>query len=90
MTALGEKRIEATLPEMHLKDIGEKDGTSPEEAFKEILAALYRQINAPEITAAFKGRLQEMGMDSKILENGPKKEAQFMVEQLKKLFGGNK
>jgi uncharacterized protein involved in outer membrane biogenesis len=88
MADLGVKRIEAALPDIHIKDIGkEKGGASPEEAFKEIFIALYRQIHAPEVTAAFKGGLKEMGIDTTILESKSSKEAQMMVEQLKKLFG---
>ena len=91
MTDLGAKRIEASLPDIHIKDIGKKGGgASPEEAFKEIFIALYQKIHAPEVMAAFKDRLKEMGFDTSILDSKTSKEAQMMVEQLKKLFGGNK
>ena len=92
MTDLGAKRIEASLPDIHIKDIGKKGGggASPEEAFKEIFIALYQKILAPEVMAAFKDRLKEMGFDTSILDSKTSKEAQKMVEQLKKLFGGNK
>lgn len=61
---IGDKQISATLPDIHLKDIGEKkNGASPAEAFKEVFAALYGKISSPAVTDVLNKELSSMGVN---------------------------
>jgi uncharacterized protein involved in outer membrane biogenesis len=66
MTGLAGKTVTADLPDIHLRDIG-KDGTSPAEAFREIFAALHKQITSPAVTDALKKGLKDMGLSPEAL-----------------------
>ena len=60
----GDKKISATLPDIHLKDIGKnKNGVSPAEAFKEVFAALYGKITSPAVTDVLNKELSSMGVN---------------------------
>lgn len=61
---IGNKQISATLPNIHLKDIGkEKNGASPAEAFKEVFASLYGTITSPAVTDVLNKELSSMGLN---------------------------
>jgi len=73
--ALGGKTITVSLPDIHLKDIGNsKDGAFPKEAFREIFDALYRSITSPELTTAINNQLKTLGQDIQIEADGLKKQ----------------
>ena len=58
------QKISATLPNIHLKDIGKKkNGASPAEAFKEIFAALYGTITSPAVTDLLNKELSSRGVN---------------------------
>lgn len=60
----GGKQISATLPNIHLKDIGKnKNGASPAEAFKEVFSALYGKITSPAVTDLLNKELSSMGVN---------------------------
>jgi len=62
VNGIGDKKISATLPDIHLKDIGKKkNGASPAEAFKEVFAALYGTITSPAVTDVLKKELTSIG-----------------------------
>lgn len=68
---MGDKQITATLPNIHLKDIGKKkNGASPADAFKEILATLYGTITSPAVTDALNKQLSSMGVNLDSLGEG--------------------
>ena len=59
-----DKNIRATLPDIHLKDIGKKNnGASPAEAFKEVFAALYGTITSPAVTDVLNKELASIGVN---------------------------
>ena len=54
MSLLGGKAITAPLPDIHLKNIGQKKGGStPEEAFQEIFAELSAKVTSQSVTSVF-------------------------------------
>jgi hypothetical protein len=61
---IGDKQISATLPDIHLTNIGKnKNGASPAEAFKEVFAALYGKISSPAVTDVLNKELSSMGVN---------------------------
>ena len=73
---LGGKVITVSLPDIHLKDIGNStDGASPKEAFKEIFDALYRSITSTEVTTAINDQMKNL-----------KKNIQSETDEFKKQF----
>jgi hypothetical protein len=66
---IGDKQISATLPDIHLKDIGKKkNGASPADVFKEVFDALYAQITSPAVTDVLNKELSSMGVNLDSLE----------------------
>ena len=64
VNGIGDKKISATLPDIHLKDIGKKkNGASPAEAFKEVFAALYGTITSPAVTDVLNKELSSIGVN---------------------------
>ncbi len=58
---LGNRTISANLPDIHLKNIGEKKGgATPAEAVKEIFKSLYAKITSPAVTDVFKNGLKNL------------------------------
>jgi hypothetical protein len=58
---LGNRTISANLPDIHLKNIGEKKGgVTPAEAVKEIFKSLYAKIISPAVTDVFKNGLKNL------------------------------
>jgi len=80
-TVLGGNLISASLPDIHLKDIGqEKNGATPAEAFATIFNSLYGQITSPDVTKLFNEQLKGLGTTMDTLG----KEAQKQVESVTK------
>ena len=58
---LGDKTISANLPDIHLKNIGEKKGgATPAEAVKEIFRSLYAKITSPAVMDVFNKGLKNI------------------------------
>ena len=96
---LGGKSISVPLPDIHLKNVGKKEGgVSPAEAFKEVFAALYGEITSPAVTDALNRGLKAIGSEietvgtdaKKGLEeagDGAKKGIEGAADKVKGLFG---
>jgi hypothetical protein len=57
-----EKTISASLPDIHLKDLGkEKGGSTPQEVFEKVFASLHNQIASPAVTDMLNKELKSMG-----------------------------
>jgi uncharacterized protein involved in outer membrane biogenesis len=88
IAALGGKSLSASLPDIHLKDIGkEKGGVSPAEAFKEAFAELHEKITSPSVNDTLNKGLKELGIGIKGLSEGTKKEMGKVTDKVKSLFG---
>jgi len=89
MSMLGGKSVSASLPDIHLKDIGkEKGGASPAEAFKEIFAAFYENITSPAVTNSLNEGLKAMGKTIESAGDEAKKQLETVGEGAKKELGG--
>ena len=79
----------ASLPDIHLKDVGkEKGGATTEEVFNEVFAVLYKSITSPAVTAALSKELEKLGSGVNItVGEGTKKKADKATEAVKGLFG---
>jgi len=70
------KTFSAPLPDIHLKDIGQKKGgASPAEAFDEIFKALYAKITSPAVTDSLNQSLKALGssfdaLGKQVIEKG--------------------
>jgi hypothetical protein len=96
---LGGKSISVPLPDIHLKNVGKKEGgVSPAEAFKEVFAALYGEITSPAVADALNRGLKAIGSGietvgkdaKKGLEeagDGAKKGIEGAADKVKGLFG---
>jgi uncharacterized protein involved in outer membrane biogenesis len=61
-TPLGEKTVSASLPDIHLKDLGkEGGGASPGKIFEEVFAALHEKITSPVVSDMLNKELKGMG-----------------------------
>lgn len=81
MAALGGREITASLPDIHLTDIGQKDnGATPAEAARQIVAALYEKISGPAVTDALNNQLKK-------LETGVQKAGEEVQKRTKDLEG---
>ncbi len=88
MSALGNRTITASLPDIHLKNIGQKgEGASPAEAFKEIFSAMYEKITSPAVTDVFNKGLKELGVSVKDAAEKAKKGLESVTDQFKGLLG---
>jgi len=89
MSMLGGKSVSASLPDIHLKDIGkDKGGASPAEAFKEIFAAFYEKITSPAVTSSLNEGLKAMGKTVESAGEEAKKQLGTFGEGTKKELGG--
>ena len=96
---LGGKSISAPLPDIHLKDIGSKQGgVPPAKAFEEILQALYSGITSPAVSNALNEGLRAVGSGIETLGKGAgrelqsaggsaKRETEKVTDKVKGLFG---
>ena len=88
MAVLGGKSISASLPDIHLKDIGKKKGgASPAEAFKEIFAELHEKISSPAVNDTLNKGLKALGIGVKEVGEGAKKGIGSVTDKVKGLFG---
>ncbi len=72
MSAIGGKTIVANLADIHLKDVGQKQGgASPADAFKEIFDTLYAKITSPAVTNVFSEGLKTLGGTQELTEGVP-------------------
>ena len=84
ISMLTDKTISAPLPDIHLKDIGkEKGGTSPTEAFDEVLNALYGKIISPSVTDTLNQSLKALVPSSGSLGESAAKELEGATEKFK-------
>jgi uncharacterized protein involved in outer membrane biogenesis len=99
MAALGENIVSADLPDIHLKNVGQKKGgESPSEAFEEIFAALYTNIKSPAVTEVLNKGLKNLNIDTQAITQEAKKqledvgqsakdEVKATTDKLKGIFG---
>lgn len=88
MSALGGKTISASLPDIHLKDVGQKSGgSSPAEAFKEIFTAMYEKITSPGVTDIFNRGLKDLGVGVEAVAENAKKSLDEVTDKFKGLLG---
>lgn len=74
VSMVGGKSISASLPDIHLKDLGtEKGGASPAEVFEIIFSALHKQITSPAVTAILNKELKGLGTSLEALSETAKK-----------------
>jgi uncharacterized protein involved in outer membrane biogenesis len=86
---LGEQSINASLPDIHLKGIGKKSGgTSPAEAFKQVFAALYKEITSPAVSNLLNQQLKSLGIDAQGASEDAKKAVEAVGEGAKKELEG--
>ncbi|MCK5186225.1 MAG: hypothetical protein KAR43_03765 [Deltaproteobacteria bacterium] len=88
ISGLGDKSISASLPDIHLKDIGkEKGGAPPAEVFKEVFAAFYKDITSPAVTDNLNWELKESGLKVGTVRDDAEKELKEVTGKVKGLFG---
>ena len=99
MAVLGEKRLSADLPDIHLKNVGQKKGgASPAEVFKEIFAALYTKITSPAVTDVLNKELKKLTADTQAMTQeaksqldaagqSAKEEVKTTTDKFKGIFG---
>lgn len=88
LTMLGGKGISAPLPDIHLKNIGQKKGgASPAEIFKEIFEELHQKITSPSVTDTLNKGLKSLGKSIETIEESAKKEMKTVGEKVKGLLG---
>jgi uncharacterized protein involved in outer membrane biogenesis len=62
VSMVGGKTISASLPDIHLQDVGkEKGGASPAEIFEKLFAALHQQITSSAVTDVLNKELKALG-----------------------------
>ena len=99
MAVLAKKTVSADLPDIHLKNVGQKKGgASPAEAFKEILDALYTNIKSPAVSDVLNKGLKKLTADTQAMTQEAKKqledasqsakdEVKATTDKLKGIFG---
>ena len=82
----------ASLPDIHLKNVGEKSGgATAEQVFNTIFAELYTKIVSPAVTATLNKELKALTSRVPIEDEEVKKTVEkTMDETVKGLFGGKK
>ncbi|MBM4309913.1 MAG: AsmA family protein [Deltaproteobacteria bacterium] len=75
--------ISATLPDIHLKNIGGQ-GASPQQVFAEILMALHQQVTSATVTDVLNQRLKEL---EKNLGGSLRQQADSVKDTVKGIFG---
>lgn len=88
MSGLGGQSVTASLPDIHLKDVGkETGGASPAEAAQEIFAALYEKIASPAVAGTLNKGLRDLGSTIEAAREGAQKELGGVTDKVKGLFG---
>jgi uncharacterized protein involved in outer membrane biogenesis len=89
MALLAGQTISANLPDIHLKNIGnKKGGASPAEAFDEIFKALYAQINSPAVTKSLDQGLKAIGKSLDAIAKDPVKGIEQTQKELETVGKG--
>ena len=82
---LGGEGISSPLPDIHLRNIGQKEGgASPAEALKEIFTTLYAKIISPDVTNVLNRQLEELGPNIDAVGKSITKQAGTVGEDIKK------
>ncbi|MGM0453887.1 MAG: hypothetical protein ACQERN_12045 [Thermodesulfobacteriota bacterium] len=96
MTGLDNKQVQTDLPDIHLQDIGGKDGKAPSAVAAIIFDQLYQKIQSDAVKKALGKQLEDLGvsLDQFQLRPGDKvkdlgKEAEDAVKNKMKEFLGN-
>jgi hypothetical protein len=103
MTMLKDQKVTARLPDLHLKNIGEKNGgITPAKAFQIIFDAIYEEIQSSQVREALNKELKKLGenfenlqLDAKgqigdVLKKGQQEldsATESMKDKVKGLFG---
>jgi uncharacterized protein involved in outer membrane biogenesis len=90
MSMIGNKDInaKATVPTIHLKDIGkEEGGLTPSAAFQQALTALYGTITSPSVLNLLNEEVKSHGVDIEGLTGGATKDLKETTNKIKGLFG---
>lgn len=84
-SVLAGQTVSAELPFIEMKDVGgQKDGVTPAKAFNLILAALYEQMQSPDVTAALSKGLEGLGITVKgVSVKGLDEKSKKTVEEVK-------
>lgn len=92
---LGTRSVTASIPEIHLKDIGkDKGGETPAQAIKKILEAMYAKLKTPEVLGTIREqlkaldprvqeKLKELETKGKELEKGLSEKGTEKIDELK-------
>ncbi len=84
-TIMDVKSASAKIPDIHLKDLGTKDGgLSPAEASEKIIAALYKTITSPGVSNALKQSIKDLEHDIKAAGEDAKKQLEAAGEDVKR------
>ncbi|MFC1820413.1 AsmA family protein [Thermodesulfobacteriota bacterium] len=87
MPILSGQTLSASLPDIHLKDLGKKKGgASPAEVFKEAFASLYQKITSPAVTDIFNNGLKSLGTNLEAVGDKGKKELETVKDTFKGLL----
>jgi hypothetical protein len=82
---LSGRAISASLPDIHLKDIGKQEGgTSPATAFGQIFAKLYQEITSPAVIESMNQALKTLGSNIEAVGEDAKKDLERAGEDAKK------
>ena len=90
MSMTGNKDInaKATIPNIHLKDIGkEEGGLTPTAAFQQVLTALYGTITSPSVLNLLSEEIKSQGVDIEGITGGVTKDLKGTTNKIKGLFG---
>ncbi len=86
VAGLGQKAVTASLPEIHLNDIGKKEGgESMAKAAEKILNALYTKLRSPEFANSIKEQLKALGADVQKIEDKAKEAVSKGKQEAEKL-----
>lgn len=79
VSMVGDKTISASLPDIHLKDVGKgKGGASPAEVFEKIFAALHKQITSPALTDMLNKELKALNTSLNAVSGEAKKQLESL------------
>jgi len=87
MSMLAGKSVSASLPDIHLKDVG-KGGASPAKAFEEVFAALYEKITSRAVADVLNQELKALYPGMEAVGEGAKKQLEGVAEGAKKELEG--
>ena len=88
MATIGGREMTASLPDIHLTDIGQKDnGATPAEAARQIVAALYEKISGPAVTDALNNQLRKLETEVQKTGEEVQKRTKDLEGTLKGLLG---